>query len=307
MAIFSKRVLTKKCIYSARYINELKSFGDLKLTRAANKMIKPVLAIDIDETLAPLLTHLNDFHNDNFGTKHKIESYSSYVFYELWGGCKSSAEIKVSTFFQTSEYTSRIKPYPGAFEALSCLKLDFHIHVVTARSKNLESLTRSWINEYFPNIFENVHFIHDESFASLTNTSNIAGAFTKKTAVCKLIGAEILIDDNVDYVTDCVSNGVTSILFGDYPWNRLQLLENYNSDIVSQIIRLNKWKEIPRQVYQICDTNEISLISQNLIMAAIQLCSTNDKEVNLQKTSRLVELAYSKGARFLCLPECRLV
>jgi deaminated glutathione amidase len=42
----------------------------------------------------------------------------------------------------------------------------------------------------------------------------------------------------------------------------------------------------------------------NVIIAAVQMTSTNDKEYNLGAISRLVTLAAEKGASFVCLPEC---
>ena len=45
-------------------------------------------------------------------------------------------------------------------------------------------------------------------------------------------------------------------------------------------------------------------VSQEFILAAIQMTSTNDKAKNLLMTTALVERACFGGAKFICLPEC---
>jgi deaminated glutathione amidase len=43
-----------------------------------------------------------------------------------------------------------------------------------------------------------------------------------------------------------------------------------------------------------------------LKLAAIQMCSTSDKERNLEICQKLVRKAASEGAKLVCLPECCL-
>jgi predicted amidohydrolase len=45
-------------------------------------------------------------------------------------------------------------------------------------------------------------------------------------------------------------------------------------------------------------------VEESVLMAAIQMCSTNSKEDNLRLTTSLVEEAAAKGAKLICLPEC---
>ena len=252
---------------------------------------RPVIAIDLDETLAPFLTHLNDFHNSEFTTNHKIENYENYIFHEIWGDDAKSEENKLSLFFKSTEFARRILPFKNSFESLSRLKLDFEIHAITTRDKNYENLTRDWIHLYFPNIFHNIHFVDN--------------SWVKKVDICKHINAIILIDDDINCINGCISNGISTILFGDYSWNNSIHLSKFDSSCIEQIVTISDWNKILPEIYRICQLKSIDIISNQLKMAAIQMCSINDKEVNLHKTLRLIELAYTNGARFICLPECR--
>ena len=38
-----------------------------------------------------------------------------------------------------------------------------------------------------------------------------------------LLGAKLLIDDNINFALECAENGIHVCLFGDYSWNRVHI------------------------------------------------------------------------------------
>jgi len=272
----------------------------------AIQMNKPVLAIDLDDTLGPLIQSIAEFHNEFYGTCLKIEDFISYQFVDVWGGSKEDTISKVSQFFE-SHYISQFYPFQGAYESLSRLKLDFDLHVVTARQNSIENLTREWISTYFPGIFTEIHF---------GNHFTQTNAITKsKSEICTSIGAKLLIDDNIGHAVDCASKAnMHAIIFGQYGWNRNEVLLETCSEpsVLSRISRMQSWKDVEREVYRIFAASHNSLrplhsqqLERPLRMACIQMCSGSDKVANLAATIRLVEQAVIDGAKFVCLPECR--
>lgn len=117
----------------------------------------------------------------------------------------------MEAFFDSPNFDNDIQPIQGAFEALCKLKNDFEFRVVTARHNRSAAKTRDWLNQHYPNVFAAVHF---------GNNYMEDGTRRSKDQICRDIGAELLIDDNIVYTSQCAISGVYSLLFGDYPWNR---------------------------------------------------------------------------------------
>jgi uncharacterized HAD superfamily protein len=92
-----------------------------------------------------------------------------------------------------------------------------------------------WLSNHLPEIdfSTRVHF---------TNHYETVGT-KSKGAVCQSIGADILIDDNFDFLLDASTFGIYGILL-DTPWNQ-------NKDSTENIFRVKNWAEVPATVVQI--------------------------------------------------------
>jgi len=174
---------------------------------------KPIVAVDIDEVLAYFIPTLAVFHNDVYGPKDYLtsESFISYEFHNVWGGSKEECSIKMEQFFQSKYFYNDIKPIDNAYDILLQLKDIFELHIVTARQHKVSDTTINWINQYYPNIFTNIHF---------GNHYSTTGISKSKAQLCKEINAIMLIDDSPAYAINCAENDIPVILFGDYSWNR---------------------------------------------------------------------------------------
>lgn len=191
-------------------------------------MAKPVLAIDIDEVLFPFVPELLRHHNEIYGTELKFEDFTSYDFAEVWGGTSREAVDKVHAFLNLSQ--QHVEPLGEAFKAISALKQRYKLVVITSRDRQLEERTTEWLVHHFPDAF------HDIILAGNHHTGL---AFRTKIEICQELAAICLIDDSLRYVTECSERGLRAILFGDYPWNRLD-------ELPEGVARAKDWAEVVR-------------------------------------------------------------
>lgn len=177
-------------------------------------MAKPILAIDIDEVLFPFTENLAIFHNERYGTSLTTHDFSTFYLEQVWGGTAADAFRKVSEFQQTGAIT-RLGPIPGAVEGIKALKGHYKLVIVTSRQSTIQKETGSWLERHFPETFAGVHFANywDPELPKVS-----------KADVCGAIGAEILIEDHLDYARVCAGRGIRVLLFGDYPWNQADSL-----------------------------------------------------------------------------------
>ncbi|MFA5176364.1 MAG: hypothetical protein WC413_03860 [Candidatus Nanoarchaeia archaeon] len=184
------------------------------------------IAVDLDEVLGeflfPVLTYYNKLNHKDL----KIDQFHCYDFWEVWGGTKQEAIQIVDDFFKKG-YSEDIKPIPGAQQAINILKNKHNLIIVTSRWDNLRAHTEKWINKYYPNSFSEIYFSNDFS----ANNGNV-----KKSEICKKLGVNIIIEDNLHYALDCSKEGIISILL-DKPWNKQS--ENYE-----RVFRVNTWDDI---------------------------------------------------------------
>jgi 5'(3')-deoxyribonucleotidase len=172
-------------------------------------MSKPVIAVDVDEVLSPFVNGLVPWHNAKYGTNLQFEDFHSYQFNKVWGGDLNEAISKCAFYFENREPVS---PLNDAVDVLQKLQKSFELIVVTSRMLQHKSQTESWIDEHFPNIFSAVLICN--------HWNKDGGPAIKKSTACLNYGARYLIDDIPHYVEDAVSEGVSGLLFGNYPWNR---------------------------------------------------------------------------------------
>jgi len=213
-------------------------------------MYRDTIAIDIDEVLGAFLEslclHINEkgfegcsvssSTSSASATSSKTspwtpEDFSSYHFNDAWGIDETSAHATMARFFSSSHF-AEIKPLVGAKEVLLKHKQHFRFIVVTSRNSNLGDQTREWLNKHFDGCFEDVMF----------GSAYGPGERRTKSEMCKEINAIMLVDDNPHYAAEASPVLKTSVLFGDYAWNRNPI----GVSLPSNILRLNDWKTLDR-------------------------------------------------------------
>ena len=183
------------------------------------------LAVDLDDSAIDLISQLVVFHNETYGTHLSKWDFTTYFYEEVWGGTSEEAIAKVDQFAK-SNYFRNIVPIPDSQETLRRLSKKHKLFLVTGRRKPLREATFTCINEFFPNIFEEVYF---------TNSFSTNGDRILKSEVCKKLDARLIIDDDMMHIVDCAGAGIPVLVFSQ-PWNQ--------GTLPQKAVRLFSWKEI---------------------------------------------------------------
>lgn len=196
-------------------------------------MAKTVIAIDVDEVLSPFVEGLVAWHNAYYGTAYTLHDFITYNFHQVWGGSLELAIDKSCLYFENRD-PETAKPLLNAERVLKRLHQDHELVVVTSRMLTHRSHTEAWINEHFPNIFQQIILCN--------HWSKEGGQSIKKSQACLTHGAKFLIDDLPRYVEDAASEGISGLLFGNYPWN-----QQFNPH--AQIRRVANWQAVEDYFY----------------------------------------------------------
>jgi 5'(3')-deoxyribonucleotidase len=191
-------------------------------------MTRQSIAIDIDDVVVAHVDAFIEFSNKNYGTNYTIEDYVD-TWAILWG-IDDDTEIKRrQKKFHTPKSVMNYKFIEGAKDTIQRLAKEYDLYIVTARPEHIVDITNEWVEEHFCDVFKAVHFV---PIWALNNK-------VTKGDICKQIGANYLIDDAIKHCNIAAESGVRSILFGDYAWNRDELLTD-------GVIRCKDWKEVAK-------------------------------------------------------------
>lgn len=235
-------------------------------------MSRDTIAIDIDEVLGAFLEslclHINVLGFEGSvtssgstasATSSKMwtpEDFSSYHFNDAWNIDETSAHATMTRFFSSSHF-AEIKPLFGAKEVLLKHKQHFRFVVVTSRNSNLGDQTREWLNKHFDGCFEDVMF----------GSAYGPGLRRTKSEMCKEINAIMLVDDNPHYAAEASPVLKTSVLFGDYAWNRNPI----GVSLPPNVLRINDWKTLDQALTVMFEKRELIERLQKVQEKAAQL------------------------------------
>jgi uncharacterized HAD superfamily protein len=177
-----------------------------------SKMKRPIIALDIDDVLAGSMTAVRLMVNKQLGVELQPEHYA--VAGDYWGYYESiwaSHGLAIS-FDDLDEKTLKdmYLPFEKAAPVLTKLAKHYRLVVITSRNENWRELTRQWSKQHFPGLISDIVFAGSKEHA-IKRT---------KGEVCAELGAEWLIDDNLEHCIDAAKYGVQPILFGMYGWQR---------------------------------------------------------------------------------------
>jgi uncharacterized HAD superfamily protein len=178
--------------------------------------MKRRIAVDIDGTIADMVSPLRVFYNEKTGTNLMEEDFS----YELWKtlGLKPGEEWGVLNDFHSSSYFERILPIEGSQTGISRLFCrGYDLNILTARPESWKLKTIDWIENNFPNVFSQIHFTD------------------KKSEVCIDRGYNLFIEDSPKHANECAEMGINVFLIRRY-WNWETLKPG--------VIPVKNWEEI---------------------------------------------------------------
>ncbi len=170
--------------------------------------VSMIIAIDVDEVLADLLSQFIKYHNDLYGTNLRREEFATYNWWEVIGDGYASDKEKILSFFK-SPYVDQIEPIAGAQAGVKELKESNELVVVTSRHFSLSVLTEHWLNKYFPDSFSKFYYTK-----SVVNQNTLT-----KLEACRAAGAQLLVDDQYAFADEVADHDIKVLLFNE-PWNR---------------------------------------------------------------------------------------
>lgn len=194
-------------------------------------MKKPLIAIDVDDVLAVEREGIRAFINNTYGLDLTIDDYS--VPGPYWGYWEHVWRVDEATgkewyaAYLDSEAQAYHAVSEGAIDTLTALSDRYRFAVVTSRKDQTLDVTHRWLEQHFPNVFEQVEFV----------TLWDKDRKVTKAQICEHLGADFLIDDNIEHCTIAAEAGLRPLLFGEYGWNGA-------TDLHSGIQRVFNWQQV---------------------------------------------------------------
>jgi 5'(3')-deoxyribonucleotidase len=190
-------------------------------------MKRLVIAIDCDDVLVPGTEFSASDYNRRWGTDVQLADAHSLTF-SGWGVPRGpQLQQRFEEIYLSDDYAD-MAPYPEAIPAVQRLASQHELHVVTARSEAMSSVTERMIKSYFPGCFNSLRHVSFDG---------------SKGGVCEAIRADVLIDDNLRHLLDAKKCGVTSLIwFGDFPW---QAEDEGSTEGVSRCL---SWNEVEAEI-----------------------------------------------------------
>lgn len=185
------------------------------------------IGVDIDSVLADIVRPLLLYHNKKYHTKTKYNELVTHGLSSYWN-CSEEQTTKRIIDFYHSEHFDNLKPIYGSKGAVKKLKNNHILSAVTARPTIIEDKSLKWLNNHYPNSFKAVY--HTNIMLDYYNPKNKKSDFIKKYNI------DILIDDNLNFASECADRGIPVLLFNS-PWNQTK-------ELPKNIRRVNSWKHI---------------------------------------------------------------
>jgi uncharacterized HAD superfamily protein len=196
-------------------------------------MVGGIIAVDIDDVLSRSVDGFVDYSNKKWNLNITVDDYT-----EDWAAVWSvplEEGVKRSLAYNKSDIFGRFKHYEDAVPVLQKLRTRYELVIVTSRRRILQAETESWLDKHFPGLFSAIHYVgiwddltKDDAHHRLNRT---------KTAICKEIGANYLIDDQLKHCIAAAEAGLEVLLFGAYRWND-------HAGLPKRITRVDDWKTI---------------------------------------------------------------
>jgi uncharacterized HAD superfamily protein len=187
------------------------------------------IAVDIDDVLSKSAEGFVAFSNERWSMNLTPEDYNE-EWAVVWGVSLDEA-LQRSLEFHASGVIGQYETVDAALPVLERLKKDYDLVVVTSRRSVLKPETDAWIGRHFPGIFKELHYAG--IWDNLTNDSVGYALKRTKAELCRELGAEYLIDDQLKHCVGAAEAGIRSLLFATRPPDGLPHgitpVENWNA------------------------------------------------------------------------------
>lgn len=176
---------------------------------------KLTLAFDCDDVLVDTSSVLLVEYNRIYSTTVPLEDFYAD---DYWQAASPEQAIRRVDKILQSGLLADIAPSDETIEYIYRLYgLGHELHVVTGRQSYQESETVAMLEKYFAGIYSTVE--HTNMYAS----GDKHHLRRTKGAVCRDLGAHVLVDDHLFHGEDVLRSGVEGVVvYGDNPWNQAE-------------------------------------------------------------------------------------
>lgn len=192
-------------------------------------MERLVIAVDCDDVLVPATPYVVNAYNQLHGTRVQIERAHESGNTE-WGDDRTAVHDQISAV-QRSDGFAEVMPFSDAIDVIARLAKVHELHLITARDPSLTVATKAMLDRYFPSCFVGMEHV---------------GIDGTKGDICKNIGADVLVDDNLKHIQSARDAGVKNLVwFGDYPWQDRTIAAPEGT------IRCANWHDVEAEIERI--------------------------------------------------------
>ena len=181
------------------------------------------IGIDIDEVLCETIDYVLAFQNYKIaGIPIKRSDFTDYYIKNISWFEHLDQETTISFFYDAinalGSDLSALKPVQWALQALTKAKKSWHqLYAITARWDNVKTATLERINQHFPDLFEEVIFCNYHEANKIS-----------KEEVCKNLGIQVFVEDNLRYAQALAQEGIKSFLLAKERNTTFKAEENPN-------------------------------------------------------------------------------
>lgn len=192
-------------------------------------MPKQIIALDLDDVLAANAQTFIDFSNGRWHTELTMEDFQE-DFRTMWGVDHHEVERRMVEFADLG-IVADYPHFQDAVPVVHKLAETYELVIVTSRRNALKAHTEVWLEQYFGKVFKSIR--HAGFFDNIADKSYQL----TKAEICRELGADYLIDDQLKHCLAAAEAGIESLLFGDYSWNRADKLPKV-------VTRVNSWADV---------------------------------------------------------------
>lgn len=192
---------------------------------------KKIIAVDIDDVLAANAEGFVEFCNQRWGTNLKVDDYT-----EHWAdlcGVDTEEESRRRNEIVVSKLFTRHRVFEEAKQATRLLARKYKLVIVSSRGPSVQKDSIEWLNKEFNGLFEEFYFL--QVWEKPISIDEKLGS--NKNELLEKAKASYLIDDQPKHCTAAAEAGITSLVFGDYKWNR-------HVQLLPKMVRTKSWQEV---------------------------------------------------------------
>jgi len=181
------------------------------------------VSIDIDDVTLSFFPHFRDYCGERNPPLKMIRPFEGDI--GSWFGLDENGFREVHEEFTSSSFYDSMPLVKGFAEVYSEIVSSFDPLHLTARSQRREKRTIECIKRQIPSFDIPIYF-----------SGEFYGRGKNKGQICKEKGVFVHVEDNPDYISSCIENGIYVLLFSQ-PWNR-----KYSGNGMVQ--RVEGWEDV---------------------------------------------------------------